>query len=122
MITSHSTTKYRTLWRLSAVLALAETGILKVLPNGDDANRGIIGLSAADGDAILQHGIGGNRLPDAHPGTGTVFFLQRSQVPKVRRSHAWLHLRHSAYKGEDHRVRMAIAGDFDGNGLSGRQL
>jgi hypothetical protein len=87
-------------------------GSLKKCLQSNDANKWNRGLCNEWG-RVLQHGIGRNRPPNERiQGTGTVFFIQKSQVPKDRKvTYANFICTIRPQKAETHRVRMTAGGD-----------
>ena len=87
-------------------------GSLKKLLLGPDANTWSTGL-ANEWGRLLPHGIGRDRpQSDKIKGTGTVFFIKKSQVPLDRQvTYANFVCTVRPQKTETHRVRMTAGGD-----------
>jgi hypothetical protein len=87
-------------------------GSLKKLLRGTDAKIWERSL-ANEWGRLLPHGIGENRPPAAQiTGTGTLFFVEKSQVPKDRKvTYANFICNIRPQKSETHRVRMTAGGD-----------
>jgi hypothetical protein len=87
-------------------------GSLKTLLRGPDEHIWTRGL-ANEWGRLLEHGLGQQRSPaDRIAGTGTLFFISRTQVPKGRTAtYANFVCSIRPQKTETHRVRMTAGGD-----------
>jgi hypothetical protein len=101
---------------IAALIATPPTagkqGSIKKLLHGPDAKIWEHGL-ATEWGRLLPHGLGLQRDPkDRITGTGTIFFIAKSQVPAKRKvTYANFVCNIRPQKSETHRVRMTAGGD-----------